>query len=186
MNNILFPIYLRQTLLVIAALIWFTPGFSQEHEEESEHYKHHRIAAIISHTHIPKGYHTTQGDKAIVVPSWGINYEYWFNPKWAIGIHNDMEIANYIIKTPDKIELERERPFITSVVGIYKPWKGFEFVAGFGKEFEKNHNFSVYRFALEYELEIHHHWDVAPGLILDVKEDTYNSWTFGITIGRRF
>ncbi|MEN8247412.1 MAG: hypothetical protein ABFS32_00640 [Bacteroidota bacterium] len=162
-----------------------TPVFSQEDEHHEEH-KHHRIAGIMSHTYIPKGYNSTENSSFLIVPSWGFNYEYWFNEKWAIGLHNDIEISTYIIETPEGSELERERPFITSLVGIYKPVKGLEIIAGFGKEFENHESFLVYRIGLEYEIEISHHWDLAPGLVFDIKEETYNSWTLGIGIGRKF
>lgn len=163
--------------------------YAQEHREEHSHeaITHHRLALVIGHTHVPKAFQsTTGGTGTIIVPSWGFNYDYWFNPKWAIGLHMDMEIATYIIEDNTGSHLERERPIIVSIVGTYKPWKGLLLGIGFGKEFEPHHDFWVYRFGVEYEIELGHHWDIAPALVFDVKEDFYDSWTIGLGVGRRF
>lgn len=68
---------------------------AQEHQEKSNHNidKHHRLALMISHTHIPGGIPSDTSITALIVPSWGLNYEYWFNHQWAVGLHNDMEIS---------------------------------------------------------------------------------------------
>jgi len=149
-------------------------------------YFHSSRTTLLSHTHVPKGFQSSSGGSTVIVPSWGFNYEYWFNHKFAIGLHSDMEIATYIIEKEDGSELERERPIIAALVGIYAPWKGLELIAGFGKEFETHENFWVYRFGVEYEIEIGDHWDIAPGLVFDIKENLYDSWTIGLGVGKRF
>ena len=165
----------------VLLLFSFTTIQAQDHEEQkeegSEHhsFKHHRVALMMSHTHVPKAFESADNNDAIIVPSWGLNYEYWFNHTWAVGLHNDMEIANYVIEDADGSELERKRPIIISIVGIFKPWKKLELIAGIGKEFEKHHNFIVYRTGLEYEIEVGKDWDIAPSLIFDFKEDLITS-----------
>jgi hypothetical protein len=76
---------------------------------------------MIGHTHIPKGFHTAENNEALIVPSWGLNYVYHINEKWAIGWLNDMEIATYVVQEPDGDIIDRERPVITSLVGIFRP-----------------------------------------------------------------
>ncbi len=39
---------------------------------------------------------------------------------------------------------------------------------------------------IEYEFELKNHWDLAPSLVFDLKEDVYDSWTLGIAVGKRF
>lgn len=176
-------------LLSIAFLLSINASlFAQQHEEEQEHevIKHHMVALVIAHTHIPKGYQSSKGTEILIVPSWGLNYDYWFNTTWAIGLHADMEIATYIIEDDTGTDLERERPIIISIVGSYKPWKGLMFGVGFGKEFEPHHNFWVYRFGVEYGIKLPHHWDIGPALVFDFKENLYDSWTIGLGIGKRF
>jgi len=169
---------------LVLLLLVPTVLYAQE-VEESEIFKHHRVAVMISQTHIPKGFQSGGASGSLIVPSWGLNYEYWINRKWAIGLHNDMEITTYIIEDENGAELERSRPLIIALVGIYNPWKGLEFVLGFGREFEENKKFWVYRFGLEYEIEIGGHWDIAPALVFDIKENLYDSWTIGLAVGRR-
>jgi hypothetical protein len=158
----------------------------EDKKEEQEALKHHRAAVVISHTHVPKAFQSSTGNGAVIVPSWGLNYEYWFNHKFAIGLHSDMEISTYIIENIDGTELERERPVIVALVGIFSPWKGLEIVTGIGKEFEPHENFWVYRIGVEYEIEIGDNWDIAPGLVFDIKENLYDSWTLGLGVGKRF
>ena len=157
-----------------------------EKEHDKEEFKHHKISVVMGHTHVPKATSPTSETAGIIIPSWGLNYDFWINPKWAIGLHNDMEITNYVIEAEAGTEIERERPFIMAVVGTFKANEHIELLAGFGREFEKNHNFWVYRFGIEYEFEIGHHWSLAPSLIFDAKEGVYDSWTLGVVIGRKF
>jgi hypothetical protein len=166
----------------------FTHVQAQEDEkhQEYEQFKHHRLALVISHTHVPKAFQSSTGSNTVIVPSWGLNYEYWLNRKFAIGLHSDMEIASYIIEDENGQELERTRPVIVALVGIYNPWRGLELLAGFGREFEEHHKFWVYRLGVEYEIEIGHNWDIAPGLVFDIKENLYDSWTIGLGVGKRF
>ena len=160
-------------------------SIAQEHDIE-EFNKHNRVSIVMGHTHVPKGVPAAPGGGSIIVASWGLNYEYWFNKKWGIGLHNDMEIATYLIESSDGSQIQRSRPVIISLVGIYNPWKGLEFLAGVGREFEEHHDFWVYRFGVEYEIEIGNHWDLAPAFVVDIKENLYDSFTIGLVIGKRF
>jgi len=175
-------------ICLVALLITLPIGVNaqDQKEEESEKFAHHRIALVLSHTHVPQGASSVNESEPLIIPSWGLDYEYWVSEKWAIGLHSDMEVSTYVIEDQEGVELERERPVILSLVGIYNPWQTVQFVAGFGREFEGNENFWVYRLGLEYEIEIGSEWDVAPSLVLDLKEATYNSWTLGIGVGKRF
>ena len=171
---------------VLLLTLFLAPTISMAQEEELEAFKHHRAAIVLGHTHVPKGIPSGADGNSIIVASWGLNYEYWFNRKWEIGRHNDMEIATYIIEDAEGNSIERSRPFIISFVGVYKIWQGLEVVAGFGREFEVHESYWVYRLGVEYEVEIGNNWDLAPALIFDTKESLYNSWTLGIVIGKRF
>ena len=33
--------------------------------------------------------------------------------------------------------------------------------------------------------EINEYWDISPSLIYDLKESVYDSWSIGLTVGRR-
>jgi len=176
-----------KSILILLVFAFGSLQAQDNSSKEEEVFNHSRLALVISHTHIPKAFQSSAGNSnAVIVPSWGFNYEYWFNHKFALGLHSDMEVATYVIENEDGTELKRERPIIVALVGIYNPWKGLEFIGGIGKEFEPHENFWVYRFGVEYEIEIGNEWDIAPGLIFDVKENLYDSWTLGLGVGKRF
>lgn len=156
-----------------------------EHESESND-SFHSISLIIGHTHIPKGFDRADNNMALIVPSWGLNYVFHFNEKWAIGWLNDMEIATYMVQKSEGDEIVRERPIITSLVGIFKPNKHIGLLAGFGREFEKHQNFWVLRIGIEIEIEINESWAMLPALTYDVKEEIYDSWTVGLAVAKRF
>ncbi len=163
-------------------------GQDQENKEpiESEPFKRHILSIMLAHTHIPKGYDGTNQKGSLIVPSWGLNYSFRISEKWGIGWHNDMEIATYIIEDDQGKDLERERPIITSLVAGYTPGRFTTFVAGFGREFEKNKSFWVFRVGAEFEFEIGNNWAMAPSLTYDLKESVYDSWTLGIIVGKMF
>ena len=52
-----------------------------------------------------------------------------------------MEVATYIVEEHDNKEIERERPIIVALVGIFKPTHHVVLMAGLGREFEKHDNF---------------------------------------------
>jgi hypothetical protein len=176
-------------LIILFLFIFILPlasfGQVQEHAP-SEHHKNHIIALIIGHTHIPRGVPSASDSGPLIVPSWGINYDFLVSKKWSIGLHTDMEIANYVIEEKNGNQLERTRPFILSIVTAYRPWKGLIVGLGFGNEFEKHHNFLVYRFGLEYAFEINESWEIGPALTYDIKESTYDAWTLGFGVVRKF
>ena len=183
------PIKLDIRLGLILLIVFSRPTnlLAQEQEETKtvEEFKHHRVSLMISHTHIPKGVPSVANSGAVVVPSWGLTYNYRLG-KWAIGVHADMEIATYLIEDANGDQLERSRPMIITLMGGYNLWKGIELGAGFGREFEEHHNFWVYRFGIEYSFDLNHHWDIAPALIFDIKENLYDSWTLGVVLGKKF
>jgi len=164
------------------------PAESGQHrsESEQEEFKHHTIGVMIAHTHVPKGDPSVGSGSSLIIPSWGLGYFYFINPKWAIGLYVDIEIATYVIDTKDNPQLERERPVILAVEGLFKPGRHLVFLAGLGREFEANERFWVYRFGLEYEFEIGQHWSLAPKLVYDIKEDIFDSWTIGLAVAKGF
>ncbi len=179
---------LNKILFAIGLLLYVSTGVNAQEVVNTSGEKNHKhsITVVLGHTHVPRGVPAAPDGGALIVPSWGINYDFRIAKKWSIGVHADMEIATYIIKGSDGTELERKRPTIISVALGYRPWKGLVVGLGFGNEFETHENFLVYRFGLEYAFEFSHDWEIAPGLTYDIKESTYDSWTIGLGVVRRF
>lgn len=159
-----------------------------QHEGEPQHekFKHHRIAGVLGHTHIPLGSSSDGSNQRLVVPSWGLVYEYWVKPRWAIGFNGDMELMNYVVDIEGEPEVERDTPIIVALLGMYKPYKDLTIGAGPGREFEPHENFWIFRLLVEYDFEMTNNWDVAPGIVYDNKELLFDSWTLELSIGKRF
>ncbi len=155
-------------------------------EEESDRFKRHRLALFFGNAHVPAGDPAIDRSETIIVATWGLDYEYWFNPKWALGIYNDIELQAYFVNNDNVTDLKREYPFITSLVLVYVPWKTLSVYAGPALEIERNKNFYVTKIGIEYAFELPNHWDLAPGLSYDSKEGEYGTWSFGFSLGKKF
>jgi hypothetical protein len=175
---------------ISAAFLFFTLELSaqeqqvQSHSEGHGEFKHFRGSVVLYHTYI--GTRTTEGKDLLIVPSVGLDLEYWFNHKWGIGSHNDLELISFEVEEEEGTFLERETPVLLTLDALWKPWKGLVLLAGPGIELEKEENLFVLRTGLEYELELGSHWDVAPTIFYDSRIDAYDTFSVGLGIGKRF
>ena len=170
----------------------------KEHEEESkehdhsehsgDHFHHNSITFLLSHTFLSEG--VKEGDRTwLVVPSLGLNYNYRFNEKWALGWHNDLIIETFVVEDTregsTEETLERELPLATMLVGTYKLSESWGFALGGGVEIEKNENFGLIRAGVEYGIEIpERRLEVIIGLNYDILIDAYNSFNIGIGLAK--
>ena len=180
---------MKNTLLNILLLLFvvFVNAQEKEHEKSEEHSeKKHSIAVLVSHTQIAEGI-KGEGKKWISVPSWGIDYNYEINERWAVGLHNDIIVESFIVEHSDGTELERSSPIATAVVGMFKPIKNFSLLLGAGGEFSKEENLFLIKAGIEYGHRIlQDNWEIIASLTNDLKIDAYNSWNIGFGIARRF
>ena len=86
----------------------------------------------------------------------------------------------------DGTEIERSSPFASAVVGMFKPIKNFSLVLGAGGEFSKEENLFLIRAGIEYGYRVHNNWEVIASFTNDLKINTYNSWSIGFGIARKF
>jgi hypothetical protein len=159
---------------------------SQEHpffpENREAYTPHWRIAVLIGHTFIPAG----QTTERVIVPSWGLDIEYWFNPDWGVGLHNDLEIESFLVESGEGELVEREFPLVFTVDALWRPWQNLIVQFGPGIELEPNANYWLIRTGLEYEFHLTHHWDLAPSLFYDSRQGEYDTWTIALGVGKRF
>ena len=167
------------------------------HAESHDAHKKHVISASINHTVIFGG--VKDGDPtSITLPSFGLNYTYFFNHKWAIGLHNDIILEDFFVKESSSYEtrstsddeqvavIERGTPIAACIVGIYKPIPNLGLMAGFGREFSSHEDYSVIRFGLEAPFHLPKNWEVFGIVSYDIMIDAYESLTYGIGIGKMF
>lgn len=161
-----------------------TRSTASEKEHSQPDFGHHRVAILLGHTHV----RASDAGKGLLIPSWGLDYEYWFNPKWGVGLHTDLELQTFLIEVkPEEEEfLERDYPLVASLDVLYNPWKGLVLELGGGYEFEPNQGFWLLQFGLEYEIHINKGWDVFPTVFYDNRFGAFNTWTIALGIGKRF
>ncbi|WEK33803.1 MAG: hypothetical protein P0Y53_15025 [Candidatus Pseudobacter hemicellulosilyticus] len=149
----------------------------------------HRITLSIGHSHIRKGlrHDETYGVSAA---SWALDYDYWLTDHWAVGVHSDLLLENFLVeehignKDEETSIMERNYPISVIPVILYKPWEHLALVAGVGEEFSKEENLLVYRGGLELGWHLPHHWELGATFNYDVKKDAYDTWMVGFGVSR--
>jgi len=197
----LFPIkFLFKIYFIIVFLLILIPQTrAQEHEHKSdlehgnehENQEHHefknwRIGFGIGHSYLPAGTHAGEDAKILVIPTIGLDLQYWLNPKFGLALKNELEIISYVIQHGNENEIEREYPIISVLVAMYKLKNGPSFYLGGGFEYEMNENFSIAKIGVEYELEIGRHWDVTPEVYYFNKDGKVGGIGIAVTFGKRF
>ncbi len=182
------------SVIIIVLLAGFCNGGCQAQEkpenEENNFHPHSEIALVISHAEVFQG-RNEAGDKQVLsLPSWGINYNYWFRPKWAIGLHTDLIVEKYEVKKTSSDgtseTIERSYPIAPALMGIFKPTKHWAFELGMGAEFSSEENFMLTRAGIEYSAEFPKEWEAFGTLSYDFKWNAYDTWVIGIGISKRF
>ena len=187
-------------LCILFSILWTSDisGQEQNYKSTSEHesdnhvepehhdFKHWRIAGGIGHSFLPAGNHTSDEVSVLVIPTIGIDFQYWFNQKFGLALKNELEIISYVLDKGNTNELKREYPLISVLVAMYKLHNGPSFYLGGGIEYEKNHNFFIGKAGIEYELELGRHWDVTPELYYFNKDGEFGGFGITVTFGKRF
>ena len=157
-----------------------------EHEGHEQHRKH-VLSLGIGHAHVNAGF--KDGKKQwLVLPSWMLDYNFWFRENWAIGLHSDMIIETFEVENEHGSEdvIERENPI--AIVGAisFKPAEWVALVAGGGVEYEAHESFGLIRLGVEPAWEVTEKWEVFVNVSHDIKFDAYNTWNLALGVARRF
>ena len=158
------------------------------HEEEHQEFHRHAIGIFLSHTFISQGVQDNDRDW-LVAPSWSLIYNYNISERWAIGLHNDLIIEEFVVedRRGNVADLERSFPFSTAIIGTYRLSEHWAFAAGGGAEWERNENFGMVRVGAEYGIHIPGiKMEVLFGLNYDILIDAYDSFNIGIGIAKLF
>jgi hypothetical protein len=152
--------------------------------------KRNRFAVFVGYGWVPKGQSGAESEGTLVIPALGLDYERWLHPRFAIGWYNDFQLSTFVVEREGEHHeeekfLEREYAFVTAVVGVLEVAERLAIYAGPGKEFEKNESFFVFKVGGEYEFPLPNLWSLSIGGSYDIR-DLYDSWGFGISIGKRF
>ena len=175
----------NSVILALFILNFFVVAKAQELEHTNAANSRHssikglRIAAVIGHTYI-----NSEGmDGNLYIPSWGLDIDYWFSHKWGIGMHNDIEIENFVVVRNNEEQIERANPLVFTLDALYHLGNGFVISIGPGVEIEKNESFLLARLGLEYEYDIGEKLYIFPTLFYDRRFDGFSTTTIGFGLG---
>lgn len=154
------------------------------HDEEHEQHKKYKIAASLGMTHIPEAFEHGHEEKAVFVPTIGIDFFYFINHKWSVSFVADLELSNYLINF-NREDLERHKALILALQAGYKITSHLGVFVGGGLEIESHKNLAVVRLGTEYDFHLQNNWSIAPSLFFDLKEE-YSTYTVGVAIGKKF
>lgn len=178
-----------QFLLIIIVTSFSTLLMAQE-EHHNDFSSHHTLGFMISHTQVSQGVQSNGNKKWLSLPSWAINYNYKFSPKWAIGLHNDIIVEDFVVqehlKSSGGETLERSYPVASAIMASYKPGKHFSFMLGAGGEFAHTGNLFLVRIGAEYGYHISKKYELNANITNDLKINAYNSWALGLGVTRVF
>ncbi|MGQ1785476.1 MULTISPECIES: hypothetical protein [unclassified Saccharicrinis] len=175
---------------------------AQHHEGENIHvgksgpenvHGKHKVAFYAGFTHVEAAFYeheTHQESTGKWIPTIGAEYYYTLSKKFDLGVLADIELDEYYIHTDQHNELLRNNILVTAAVARYKPLHRLGIFAGPGIETEfiegeDSEMFMVLKAGIDFEVEIAQGWELTPIFSYDFKEH-YSSYSFGVSIGKRF
>lgn len=176
---------------MVVLLLSGTAARAQEGGSESAEEGRHEIGLLVCHSAVSQGINA-DGDRSwLVLPSWGLNYNYWLNERWAIGLHTDLisetfRVTEDLKEGEEKPVIERTRPVAPAVMLSYRPHEHWSFILGMGEEFAKEGNLTLMRAGVEYSIHLSGAWETSGSFAYDFRFDAYDSYTFGFGVARRF
>jgi len=167
-------------------------AFGQSEEiKKTEYFKPtHSFGLIIGHAHVLNGRDAHGDKKTLILPYWGLDYNFQFAPKFYVGLHTDFIMETYEVekhlKSGSEEVVERTWPIAPAVMGFYKPTEHWNVGFGMGGEFSKEEDYVLNRLAVEYAAEIKHGWEVFGVAQYDFRWDAYDTWSIGMGIAKAF
>ena len=167
-------------------------------DQHESHHLHHALSGSINHTIIFSGVKNGETQTSVFVPSFGLNYTYFFNNKWGLGLHNDIILEDFLVKGESSDDpatrsndeeitvIERGRPISMAIMGVYKVIPNLGIMAGAGMEFSQHEDYAVIRFGLEAPVHLPKNWEIFGTVTYDIMIDAYTSLTYGIGLVKLF
>jgi len=151
---------------------------------EEQPLRHHRLALFVGYTWVPQGEILGEAPNVVIVPTLGIDYEFWITHRVAVGLVNDFELSSYVVERSDGSLLEREFQYVGAIVGVVEAWRTLSLYAGPGIEADKHETLFLVKVGAEYEFPLRNNWDISIPLSFDITKD-YFSVSTGLVIGKR-
>jgi len=174
---------LRHLSIIVLLFMSIQYANAQEKHTAEEHESGSglRVAGVIGHTFI----NSDGMDGDLYIPSWGLDIDYWFNHTWGIGLHNDVEVENFVVVTNNNEVIERVNPLVFTLDALYHLGNGFVVSVGPGIEVEQNESFFLARIGLEYEYDLSREFYLMPTIFYDQRFDGFSTANLGLGVGYR-
>jgi hypothetical protein len=189
--------------LLILLLGFSSWGALAQHETEHDPLPHHgdaeahkefkhSIAVMLGHSHIDEGRDEEGNAEWITVASFALDYNYHFNEKWSVGLHNDILLETFVIERISGIGLEeeileREYPIASVFVVGYRVFPFLIASAGYGGEFAPGQNFAMIRVGMEAGFHLKDpSWELVTGINYDARLNAYDIWNLTAGVAKRF
>ncbi|PQB05578.1 hypothetical protein [Aureitalea marina] len=177
---------MKKILCLLFCLLAGSAVFGQEHEESKEEHNRHAIVVGIGHAAVLQGVRDGEVGN-LYIPSFLVQYNYRISEKFALGLNIDVLIENFAIEDREGLEVERERPVATILVGGYELGSGFSLLLGGGVEWEKNENYGLIRFGFDYTHPLGDKgFEFLATLNSDILFGGYNTINLGLGVGKTF
>ena len=174
--------HLLSILFLVFSIGLFAQEEAPEAESEMELEPKNRLAIVTINSHVP----AEEADGRAIIPAWGIEYERRFNENWAVMVNFEVELVTYFVDFKDEVALEREYPFVASIMVVRRLTEDIILSAGYGREFESHENFDLLTFNATYEIRLPNYFDIAPGLTYNTRFDAFDTFSFNIGFGKSF
>lgn len=171
-----------------------TSAFAQEvnktnNDDPEEFRPKHSVSLTIGHEHAFNGRDESGKKKTLILPFWGVDYNFQFSRHFTIGLHTDMIVETFKVEKNldggSSEVVERTDPIAPAIMSFYKPNEHWSFGLGAGGEFAKEEDFALLRTAIEYGAEIRNGWEVFGSLQYDFRVKAYDTFTIGLGIGKQ-
>ena len=146
---------------IILCLISIMFGLSSFAQHETEYHNYHRITGLLGYSLVDNSFTASTND-LLIVPTFGINYDYFFHKSWGVGLHSDIVLQQFTIERHhDKEEIVRDNPIAVCGIIIFKLTHHWSLLGGYGVEYEKHESLDLIRFGVEYEIPIQNNWEIS-------------------------
>jgi len=146
----------------------------------------HSLTFVMESAFIPNSFSDNTND-ILIVPVYGLNYDYQINEKWGVGLHTDIILQQFIVETHGRHEeVVRENPVSIAAVLFYKPHHRWKILGGYGIEIETHESFQLIRIGVEYSIKLPRTWELGLALENDFKINGYYTMLLGIGFTRKF
>jgi hypothetical protein len=135
-----------------------------------------RVVLMMANSRIPSA--TEGGQEVTVIPTWGVDLDYRFSPRWSVALQTDIKMQSFEIEH-NQVEIQRNTPVTLALVPHYYANKHWSFMVGPGYELEKTENIFLVKVGAEYGFELTERFELGITAIYENRWEVYDGLTFG-------